>query len=786
MGKRSLKASPEGQVKARQMFDRTRWTQEQLALEVGLNTRQSVWKFLTGRPIERHIFIDLCFQLNLDWEEIADLPPKLNASLSIKENNTDTKASAIISEKTEEQWLQQLRNHLQPSLSKQCGVLQSSLDRGVPLPLDQLYTPIRIVPHLRSKQWLEVNDLQSSYSQQQRIQLAQTYPESVDAIDMLQEAKKVLLLGKPGAGKTTFLQHLANRCIAGHYRSDCIPIFIPLRHGLFSSDENISLEQTTIGLFEHLLILFRGTELTSLHLQKLLQEGRFFLLLDGLDEVPSEESIELLKEIQSFTQKYPNNSCVITSRLTSNSPYLQGFLDVEVDNFSRDQIQIFAQQWFNANLPSQEAAHLKTKIFLESLDIPGNQPLKELMGTPILLSLLCSVFLARSNFPKKRTKLYQAGLDILLERWDKARGIQRDQTYYKLSIPEKLRLLGSIAARTFEKGHYFFEKSELLDIIVDYVKSLNDWDDTVNLEKCYLESEAILQAIQVQHGLLVERAKEVYSFSHLTFQEYLTARNIIYQTSSDSLTQTIQELAAHTLDSNWHEVLKLTANMMTVADPLLGAMHCSIQTLLRSESECQEYLQAIAQKVNSLQTGYSPAAVRAFYLTLFSDRDLRLANALDSKLAQTLNPDLSLDLTLARTFEIGLILLQKFDIKTMLTLNFNFELEQKFVLTPEFKAALNDLKQKLPLLDSDLASLSQWWEHSGKDWLETFRKILVDHRQIAQFQTLNSNKKKLLAQYYQLNLFLINCYQESQTTSDFTSELLAKLLLPHRTKAIVV
>jgi predicted NACHT family NTPase len=51
MAKRSLKATPEGQLQAKRAFERTGWTQEQLALEVGLNTRQSVWKFFTGRPI---------------------------------------------------------------------------------------------------------------------------------------------------------------------------------------------------------------------------------------------------------------------------------------------------------------------------------------------------------------------------------------------------------------------------------------------------------------------------------------------------------------------------------------------------------------------------------------------------------------------------------------------------------------------------------------------------------------------------------------------------------------
>ena len=66
MAKRSLKASEAGRVTAKKAFERTGWTQEYLAYQVGLETRQSVWKFFSGRPVDRNIFIDLCFQLDLE------------------------------------------------------------------------------------------------------------------------------------------------------------------------------------------------------------------------------------------------------------------------------------------------------------------------------------------------------------------------------------------------------------------------------------------------------------------------------------------------------------------------------------------------------------------------------------------------------------------------------------------------------------------------------------------------------------------------------------------------
>jgi predicted NACHT family NTPase len=42
-----------------------------------------------------------------------------------------------------------------------------------------------------------------------------------------------------------------------------------------------------------------------------------------------------------------------------------------------------------------------------------------------------------------------------------------------------------------------------------------------------LDAAQILTEIEVEQGILVERSRDTYSFSHLTFQEYLTAKCIV-------------------------------------------------------------------------------------------------------------------------------------------------------------------------------------------------------------------------------------------------------------------
>ena len=42
-----------------------------------------------------------------------------------------------------------------------------------------------------------------------------------------------------------------------------------------------------------------------------------------------------------------------------------------------------------------------------------------------------------------------------------------------------------------------------------------------------IDAEAVLQEIIAQHGIFAQQAHRLFSFSHLTFQEYYAARYIV-------------------------------------------------------------------------------------------------------------------------------------------------------------------------------------------------------------------------------------------------------------------
>ena len=104
--------------------------------------------------------------------------------------------------------------------------------------------------------------------------------------------------------------------------------------------------------------------------------------------------------------------------------------------------------------------------------------------------------------------------------------LSESRVYKKLLVfQHKEDLLSQIAFITFERGDYFFRQKEIEQYIADYIRNLPD--TSADVEALQLDSEAVLKSIEAQHGLLVERARGIYSFSHLTFQEYFTAREIV-------------------------------------------------------------------------------------------------------------------------------------------------------------------------------------------------------------------------------------------------------------------
>lgn len=765
MARRSLQASVEGIKKAKQAFLRKGWTQEYLAGEVGLETRQPIWKFFAGKPVDRSVFSEICFQLDLQPEEIA-------LQLQVDEPTAEEKVQDLATEV--DALVTRVRSERHDKIQDQCGTLHL-LDIARPVGLDDLYVEVNILEEITSQRWLEISDLQGFKPEEfDRLGLGKVRQEQVPGLKAVERYAKLMVLGKPGAGKTTFLQYLAIQCNQGHFQSGSVPIFIRLKN--FAED---ALDEGNFSLLNYINQEFSRNGISEQDVETLLNHGKTLILLDGLDEVPEAASDEVIKQIRKVAEKYYKNQLIITCRIAAQEYRFQGFTEVEIADFKPAQIENFAKKWFVAVARnSPESGLKKASLFLEQMALPEHQPIRELAATPVLLNLTCLVFQAKADFPVKRSDLYKQGLDLLLIRWDESRGVRRDDIYRNLSLPHKLQLLSQLAAITFEQGDYFFEESRLQQLITDYLRtSPNAQTDSVALEQ---DSLAVVKSIEIQHGLLVERARRIYSFSHLTFQEYFTARAIVTGTHLS-----LPQLAEHLTEKRWREVFLLTAQMLPNADELLQLIKQQADALVSADETLQPFLSWVSEKSLEVKTPYKPAAIRAFYLALALPPNHRLASdqtlalAIDRNLAGNLGGDLALDLALVHALGVALALTPELAYNRISALRLALDLNH-LTGVEVINDSLQQLKNQLPNPDANQEIIKQWWQGNGQDWASQLRTVMIEHRNIGHEWHLSEASQHLVEQYANASQLLVECLNSNcQLTPTVRQTIEETLLLSH-------
>ena len=598
--------------------------------------------------------------------------------------------------------------------------------------LESVYTAVQFLNDDAIGDFLSIQDLEKVYRQGNARKFNSQDSQKQLGIEVANKKQYLMVLGGPGAGKSTFLRKMGLEALKvkkGGFKHSCIPVFIELKR--FTSSE-INIEKFIIEEFR--ICNFPDPEKFT---AKALEQGKLLILLDGLDEVPSQNLNETINQIQNFVDKYDQNRFIASCRTAAYRGNFRRFSDVAMADFDDEQIQQFINNWFQKEEDKQ--AKTDDKCW-ELLQKPENQAAKELAHTPLLLTFLCLVYDRSQNFPNNRSVLYKNALRILLEEWAAEKRILRDEIYQGLHTELEEVLLSKIAYTGFASNRLFFSQSEIVDQIKTFLAG------NLNAPQ-HLNGEAVLNAIAIQQGILVERARDVFSFSHLTLQEYLTAQYIYDNRLVEKL------VTEHLPDQRWKEVFLLVAGVMRGgADDLLLLMEKEVQKYINTP-KLQALLNWAEEVTVGSQGDYKPVGKRAVAIAYAYAYPYALANAYAYAYANALANAYALALAIDKIGEIEK--LQIFNQK----LNFT-------VLLPQLEA----LKAKIP----DDQQPEKVRQAFAEQWRET---LLNGFNLTPEMVNLSEEEINALDKYLYANYLIIQCKDAALSISTQTWETIETRML---------
>ncbi len=475
------------------------------------------------------------------------------------------------------------------------GIKRGS-QQAVALPLDDVYVPLAAEALPNSSQALK-----ETWRRQREIVLGLESAElgrTISMHDLLAQGRHLTVIGAPGCGKTTVLQHIAWTLASALHterpelaaerlglQGDLpLPIYVPLslyaeHRRKFEGDSDPRRRQLATFISFYLMDRQAGLDLPNDFFATLLNQGRhMILLLDGLDEVSSDDERALVAQaVQDLTHAREQARFVVTSR----TPAYQGkavlgadFRVVRVLPISPRQVDDLIAAAYRAIYPEaveqDERARRTTELTQGVAELErerqerlGQNEENRLVTTPLLVRMLLIVQFNLRRLPDQRAELYMEMVDTLLtssynpdaevaQRLAQMGGDWRSRRDMAQVLAFHMHSQGASAGRQIAEH-------PMAQLLNDYL-----------VERRHKPAEAAEELVadfvansRERGGLLEEQAGR-YRFSHLSFQEFLAARYLAEGLRQVDRVAAFLEEEDRVLQSWWREPALLTIGYLSI------------------------------------------------------------------------------------------------------------------------------------------------------------------------------------------------------------------------------
>ena len=390
---------------------------------------------------------------------------------------------------------------------------------------------------------------------------------------VLTAGSRVAILAKPGGGKSTLIRRIALAYAYPKRKNEVddnlpdekwFPVYIRCR----DFGENLPG-----SIIDSIFSIINRAELSQYRasfeclINEQIDEGQMLLLIDGLDEIADEKNrIQFVDQLYTFVNTYPSVHLLVTSRETGFravarklGSYCRQYTIADLDE---TRIYELSENWHRALLDNPRQAKEESdnvcRIIIQDSRITA------LARNPLLLTTLLFVRRWLGYLPTKKCQLYQEMIKLLLVSWNAG-------AHHRMDMEETEPQLAFVAYSMTKSGKQTIRKAELIRCIDEARRARPDL-----LGYTEISPSAFIKQVEERSSILIQQGLEgdergnlepSYEFSHLSFQEYLTAKAISENWLPKDDQQRPEEAYLTILKNDsrkvqWWEVIPLTAVLL--------------------------------------------------------------------------------------------------------------------------------------------------------------------------------------------------------------------------------